>query len=252
METFVSAPAGASVVVASDLDALSREAAELFIRLSQASIAAHGRFTAALSGGSTPRMFYTLLGADNYRRAVEWDKVHLFWADERIVPPDHPKSSFKLAFETFISSVSLSAENIHRIRGEKDAETAAREYVKDIRDLFGTEGMPAFDLVILGVGEDGHTASLFPGSSALAEGNRLAVPVHRDRPDHDRVTLTLPVLNNALHVLFLASGKNKAYVLHDILEKGNRNKYPAGLVKPVHGNLRWLIDTEAASKLHTT
>jgi 6-phosphogluconolactonase len=241
-----------SVVVLPDLETMSREAAGLFVQLSQASLASHDRFTAALSGGSTPRMFYALLGSDRYRAAVEWKKAHLFWADERIVPPDDPESNFRLAFETFISKVSLSPANIHRIKGEMDAGTAAREYEKEIQDVFGREGFPAFDLVVLGVGEDGHTASLFPGSSALEERKRFAVPVYLAKPKLDRVTLTLPVLNNALHVLVLASGRAKADVLQDILEQGNRKKYPAGLVEPVHGNIRWLIDREAAAKLRTT
>lgn len=241
-----------TVVVLPDLDAMSREAAGLFVLLSQAAIAAHGRFAVALSGGSTPRAFYSLLAQERYSGPVEWNKVHLFWADERCVPPDHPASNFKLASETFISSRMLPPENIHRIRGEKDAAAAAGEYEQDLRTFFAGEGVPAFDLVILGVGEDGHTASLFPGAAAVKEMKRMAVPVPRKRPEPDRVTLTLPLLSSALHVLFLANGKTKAAVLREIIDEGNRTGHPAGLVRPSRGSVRWLLDRDAASQLHTT
>jgi 6-phosphogluconolactonase len=248
----VSGETPGTVVVLPDLDALSHEAAQIFVLLSQASIAARGKFAVALSGGSTPRALYSLLAQERYSGAVEWNKVHLFWADERCVPPDHPASNFKLASETFISSVTLPSENSHRIKGEKEAAVAAGEYEQDIRAFFAGEGVPAFDLVILGVGEDGHTASLFPGSSALTETKRFAVPVLRKRPGPDRVTLTLPSLNNALHVLFLAAGKTKAAVLREIIDEGNRMGHPAGLLRPARGSVRWLLDRDAASQLHTT
>ncbi len=250
METAVNIDATRSVVVLPDIDALSGESADLFALLARTSIAAHGRFTAALSGGRTPRRFYELLGSDRIGGSITWDRVHLFWADERIVPPDHPDSNFRLALESFLCSVNLSSENIHRIKGEKDAETAANEYDRELRAFFGTP-LPAFDLVVLGVGEDGHTASLFPGSGALRERNRTAVPLHREDPDHDRVTLTLPVLNNAHHVLFLASGAAKAGVLHEIIDEQNRKGHPAGMVCPRSGEVRWLIDAAAAAKLST-
>ncbi len=252
MEAPVIAGNPGAVIALPDLEAVSREAAELFALLSQAAIASQGRFTVAIPGGSTPRMLYSLLASERYSGAVDWKKAHLFWTDERIVPPDHPESNFRLAFETFLSAVPLPAENIRRIKGEKDAETAAREYEQDMQAFFGREAIPAFDLVILGVGADGHTASLFPGPDALKETKRLAVPVFLEKPEHDRVTLTLPVLKNAHHVLFLASGGEKTDVLHEILEGGNRKQYPAGLVRPGHGSVRWLLDKKAASKIHTT
>lgn len=240
-----------TVVVLQDLEAVSREAAECFIRNSRESIASRGRFAAALSGGSTPRKLYTLLGSDEYRDRVEWKKTHLFWADERIVPPDHPDSNYRLAYETFIASAPLPPGNIHRIRGEADAETAAREYEQDIRGFFGEEGLPAFDLIMLGIGADGHTASLFPGSDALDERERIAVPVFLGRNERDRVTLTLPVLNNARSALILAAGAEKADVLRDILGGRAAVTYPAGQVRPARGNIRWLIDSAAASKLRS-
>jgi 6-phosphogluconolactonase len=191
---------------------------------------------------------YTLLGAAPYREAVPWPRVHLFWADERCVPQDHPESNYKLVYDACLSKVSLPSENIHRIRGEEEPAKAARVYEGDLRRFFGG-GVPVFDLLLLGAGEDGHTASLFPGSPSLHETTRVALPVYLERPKRDRVTLTLPVLNRAAHVLFLASGRAKAEVVSEILEGGNVQRYPAGLVQPVKGDVIWLIDREAAGKL---
>lgn len=239
---------GLQVRTFQDRKALSRAAADLFVSLSRNTIAAQGRFAVALSGGSTPKGLYTLLGTVPYREAVPWPRVHLFWADERCVPQDHPESNYKLAYDAFLSRVSLPSENIHRIRGEEEPGKAARVYEDDLRRFFGG-GVPVFDLLLLGAGEDGHTASLFPGSPSLHETTRVALPVYLERPKRDRVTLTLPVLNRAAHVLFLASGRAKAAVVSEILEGGNVQRYPAGLVQPVNGDVLWLIDREAAVKL---
>jgi 6-phosphogluconolactonase len=249
MEAAVTGGQGPAVTIFPDEESLSRAAADLFLVLSREAIASRGRFSAALSGGSTPRHLYELLGEKSYRDAIDWRRVHVFWVDERCVPRDHRESNFRLAFDTFLSIVPLPTENIHRIKGEEGPDRAAREYEDDVRTFFGTSGMPTFDLIILGVGEDGHTASLFPDSSLLNERVRLAMPVRREKLVPDRVTLTLPVMNNAARVLVLATGEKKAEVVREILEGSGNTRRPAGLVRPVHGVLQWLIDKKAGQKL---
>lgn len=238
------------LLVFSDLEELSHMAASFLSCIAGTSIASRGKFTVAISGGSTPKRLYFLLGTE-YREKVQWDGVEVFWADERCVPAGHEESNYESARDLLLSNVPVKKGNIHRIRGELPPEQGALRYEEEIRACFGSPGIPVFDLIILGMGQDGHTASLFPGSGSLKETGRLAVPVHLQRPETpERITLTLPVLNNAAHVLFLVSGSLKADVIRDILEdKDKRNNYPAGLVSPAHGDLTWLIDREAASKL---
>jgi 6-phosphogluconolactonase len=250
METVVSERPDVQVRVLRDREALSRAAADRFLALSRESIASAGMFTVALSGGSTPRRLYSLLGADPYRESVDWSRVHVFWADERAVPRDHPESNFKLAFDAFLSVVPIPAANLHRIKGEDGPEKAAEEYEDDLRGFFDIQGLPLFDLIILGIGEDGHTASLFSGSSALNENTRLALPVYPEQSGTSRVTITLSVLNNAAHILFLASGHAKANIVAAVLGKGKaKGQYPAGLVMPAHGSIEWFVDKDAAAKL---
>jgi 6-phosphogluconolactonase len=228
---------------------LSRAAVEFFTDLAKRCVASQGRFTVALSGGATPRRLYTLLGTTPYRENIEWGRVHVFWADERCVPGDHPESNFRLAADAFLSRVALPKENIHRIKGEEGAGRAAQDYEQELRSFFGPASFPVFDLIILGAGEDGHTASLFPGSASLQERTRLALPVSLEPPKLSRVTLTLPVLDHAAEVLFLVAGRAKAGVVHAIMEKGNPMVYPAGLVRTAQGSSTWLIDRQAASLL---
>ena len=249
MEAAVIGTPDERVRVFQDLEALSRAAAELFTTLAKQRVAAQGRFTVALSGGATPRRLYTLLGSTPYRENAEWKHTHVFWADERCVPGDHPESNFKLAVDAFLSNVTMPKENIHRIKGEEGPRRAAQDYEQDIRSFFGPALFPVFDLIILGAGEDGHTASLFPGSDSLHERTRLAVPVYLEPPKLNRVTLTLPVLNKAAQVLFLASGRTKADVVFAVLESANGQHYPAGLVRPIHGVVTWFIDQEAGERL---
>lgn len=237
------------VRVFQDLEEMSHAAAELFATFSKKSIASHGRFVVALSGGSTPHRLYSLLGSPWYRNNIDWSRVYIFWTDERCVPKDHPESNYRLAHETFLSRVPLPAQHIHRIRGEEEPRKAAETYEDELRKFFSGSGAIIFDLIILGVGEDGHTASLFPGSSALDERMRPAVPVYLEEPKISRVTLTLPVLNHAAQVLFLASGRAKTDIVQDILEGGDTQYYPAGQVRPSSGVLTWFIDRQAAEKL---
>jgi 6-phosphogluconolactonase len=243
-------PVRGELLVFSDLEELSHMAASFLYCIAGTAIAYQGRFTLAISGGSTPKRLYFLLGTE-YREKVQWDRVEVFWVDERCVPEDHEESNYENARELFLSNVPVKEGNIHRIRGELPPDQGALRYEEEIRACFGSQNIPAFDLIILGMGQDGHTASLFPGSSSLKETGRLALPVHLQRPETpERITLTLPVLNNAEHVLFLVSGPSKAGVIRDILEdEDKRDHYPAGLVNPTHGDLTWLIDREAASKL---
>lgn len=238
------------IQILSDLDAISNEAVKIFVNLSKECIASKGRFVAALSGGSTPKKLYELLASDKYRRNVDWNNIHFFWVDERCVPKENEESNFRLAFENLLSKVPVSAGNIHRIKGEDGPEKRAKDYEDEIRRFFGTLDAPVFDLIILGMGEDGHTASLFPGSTPLGEKVRFAVPVYGEKMN--RITLTLPVLNNARRILFLVSGQSKADVLKDILENmEKRKKYPAGLISPAHGDITWLVDRDAAGRLKT-
>jgi 6-phosphogluconolactonase len=245
----MNASAETRIRIFADLEALSQAAADFLVSLSRDALALKGRFAVAFSGGSTPRRFFSLLAASPYREQIAWASMYFFWADERCVSRGHPDSNYKLAYDTLLSKVPIPEENIHRIKGEKNPKQAAREYEDSLRQFFGTQPFPVFDLIILGVGVDGHTASLFPGTTAVHERTRIALPVYAEVPKPSRVTLTLPVLNNAAQVLFLASGREKAVVLHEIHEDGNPKLYPAGLVRPVHGRLTWLIDRGAASLL---
>ena len=235
-----------------DLEAISQKAAENFLTFARSSLQSKESLTVALSGGSTPRKFYYLLGCPPYRGQIEWHRIHFFWVDERCVSPEDEESNFKTVYDKLLSRVPVPEENIHRIRGEESPEEAAREYERAIRTFWSRKVMPVFDLIVLGMGEDGHTASLFPGSEALKEKKRLAVPVYRKEPEVNRVTLTLPVLNNASQVLFLISGRPKAKVLAEILGDGEKKRrYPAGLISPARGKITWLIDQEAAENLKT-
>ncbi len=226
---------------------LAYEGAKLFIDASEQAIEIQGRFSVALSGGSTPQKLFQHLSAA-YRKKIAWDKVHLFWSDERCVPRDHELSNFRLAYDELISSIWIPHENIHRIKGELRPEEAAGYYEAAMKKHFREE-MPIFDLIMLGVGPDGHTASLFPGSEALREKQRLALPVFSTTALHWRVTLTLPVLNSAKQVLFLISGPSKAGIVSALLGKKEGNGYPAAMIKPAAGTITWLLDKDAASEL---
>jgi 6-phosphogluconolactonase len=237
------------VSVFRDIDALSRAAADRFVSLFCAAIQSHGRFAAALSGGSTPRRLYFSLGSSPYRENIDWKRAHLFWADERCVAPIHEDSNYRLVADTMLFKAAVPEENIHRIHGEAGAGPAAAMYEEELHRFFAPAQRPVFDLVILGAGVDGHTASLFPGSTSLQERTRDVLPVYRKRPDVDRVSLTLPVLNRAAHVLFLVAGNEKADIVNELLISGNRKQYPAGRVQPTGGTLSWFIDKAAASKI---
>ncbi len=221
-----------------DSDTLSQQAAQLIVRLAAESVVTHGRFTIALAGGSTPRKLYSLLGNEPSRSQIDWALVEVFWSDERCVPVDDAESNFRMAQEAFLSQVPIAENQIHRMHADwPDHDAAAQAYVIEMRRVFGTDGIPSFDLIQLGLGPEGHTASLFPHQAALHEQERL-------------VTFTPPLLNAARHVLFLVTGSDKADAVHEVIEgEYNPDEYPAQIVHPPHGEVTWMLDTAAASKL---
>lgn len=228
---------------------LARGAANEIKRVAQASLLNKEYFTIALSGGSTPKTLYSLLAGEPWRSEIPWRNTHFFWSDERHVPPSHPESNFRLADEALLSKLSLPGENMHRISGElPDPAVAAHEYEQELKNFFNLSAnqAPRFDLVLLGVGTDGHTASLFPGTSALRERERLCVANWVEELSTWRITLTLPVLKSAANVIFLVSGIEKASIVHAILYGEERELYPAQLVQPERGSLYWLVDQAAA------
>jgi 6-phosphogluconolactonase len=236
-------------------DEVSLAAAEEFLRLAMEGVERKGIFTVALSGGSTPRGLYSLLGSEAYsfKDQVPWDKIHFFWGDERYVPQDHPDSNFRMVQETLLSKVPVIHDNVHPVNtGTPDAEMAARDYEKILRKFFELkhEDVPQFDLILLGMGQDGHTASIFPETDAVKENNMIVISVSDDSVKIPRITVTPPVINNALNIIFLVTGREKSLVLQKILRGNFRpEKYPAQLTRYSKGILKWLIDTEAAAHL---
>ena len=238
----------AEIKILPDSVALYRAAAEEFKRLAETAIAECGRFSVALSGGGTPRNVYSLL-ADNYK-GLPWDRIYIFFGDERHVPPTDADSNFRMANESLLSKVPIPESNVHRIRTELDPNAAAEDYEKQLREFFQLKGggWPRFDLIWLGLGEVGDTASLFAGSEALIEASRRVAANWVQKLQTFRITLTFPVLNRAAEVVFLVSGENKARILSNVLKPGAK-KYPSQSVQPENGHLIWLLDQDAASLL---
>jgi len=195
---------------------------------------------------------YALLASADYNRRIPWNQVHLFWGDERCVPPDHPQSNFRMVRESLLTKIKIPPENVHRMAGEKEPKTAAVEYEEQMMKFFRlSEGtLPRFDLILLGLGEDGHTASLFPGSDALNETKQLVAANFVEKFNAHRLTLTLPVLNHGADVVFLVAGQSKAAVVKEILgKKTDSPVLPAARVMPLDGHLTWLITRDAATAL---
>lgn len=239
------------VAIYPDSNTLSHEAAQHVVRLATEAIANHGRFTIALSGGSTPKALYSLLGNEPYRSQIDWALVEIFWSDERCVPPDSSDSNYQLAQEVLLSNVPIAANQVHRMPADKpDRDAASQEYTQEMQRIFGTDGIPSFDLLQLGMGPEGHTASLFPHQASLHEQQRLVMPVNVPKPPPPRLTFTPPLLNAARHVLFLVTGSEKADALQAVLEGSYQpEEYPAQIVRPPHGEVTWMLDTAAAGKL---
>ena len=221
-----------------DPEELAKGAAEFFV--------ARRARTVALSGGSTPKLMFQIL-AEQFLTQVAWEGIQFFWSDERHVPPDHPESNYRMANEALLSHVPVSAENVHRIHGENpNAAEAAAEYEQTIIAVT-KQPLPRFDLIFLGLGADGHTASIFPGSEVLHETERLVAAPYVEKFKSYRITMTLPLLNNGARVVFLVSGADKAEIVKKVLE--GENKYPAQAVKPMQGELIWMLDRDAAAYL---
>lgn len=233
-----------------DLEAVSREAAKRFAAAAAKAVRARGRFTVALPGGTTPLGLFSLLAASPLREVLPWDRTQVFWGDERCVPPDDPASNYGAAHALLLSRAPVPPANIHRMRGEDNPAQAAAAYEAEVRAAFGLKegAVPRFDLILLGLGEEGHTASLFPGSPVLRETDRLVAAPFVEHLSTSRLTLTLPVLNAAREVLVLVAGGNKAAALREALE-GQGNRLPIQQVKPRAGVLTWLVDAAAAELL---
>jgi 6-phosphogluconolactonase len=233
-----------------DLEELSVAATELFIEQAARSMAERGRFLVTLNGGSTPTRLFELLATD-FRQKLNWSRVHVFWGDERCVPPDDPGSSYGQAERTLLSRVQIPEANIHRIKGELGPAEASKDYALILKEFASPPlDWPRFDLVYLGMGEDGHTASLFPGSPVdISEPTMPVTARYQDRPAN-RVTLTPIVFNSARMIAFMATGEKKAQTLAEVLsDRYNPNLYPAQRIQPADGKLIWLVDEAAAGKL---
>jgi 6-phosphogluconolactonase len=227
---------------------LGRAAARHFVAKSREAIAKKGRFTVALSGGSTPKRLYELLAerTEPFRDQIAWEKIHFFWSDERHVPSDHPESNYRMTYEALLSCVPVAEDNVHRIAGENpNAAEAAAQYEETLKRVTG-ETLPQLDLILLGLGTDGHTASIFPGSEVLQETERLVAAAWVEKFKSYRITMTLPLLNNGRSVVFLVSGDEKAEIVKEVLEGPER--YPAQAIKP-EGELLWLLDEAAAVRV---
>ena len=234
---------------------MSEAAARLFTARAAAAVSLRGRFIAALSGGKTPVTLYTMLTQKPFTSQIPWARVHLFWVDERCVPPDHEDSNYRMVRERLLDHVPILPDNVHRMRGEMDPVEAAARYEEGMRQFFSSsqssEGaFPVFDLVLLGLGGDGHTASLFPGTRAIRESARWVLGHYVDAKKGWRITLTPPVINAARMAVFTVAGAGKAAVLKDVMEGPFRPDFlPAQIVRPDSGNLLWMLDREAAALL---
>ncbi len=235
-------------------DALSRAAAEYILENTRAAVAARGRARVAISGGSTPKRTFDLLAnpAEPFLKAMPWEQIEIFWVDERCVPPDNQESNYRMTREALLERVPLKPENVFRMEGELAPELAAARYETTIRGQFRLEGAeaPRFDLLSLGMGDDGHTASLFPHTEAINELGRVVVANHVPQKDTWRITLTWPVINEARNVFFLIGGKDKADPLHRVLQGAyDPETLPSQLIQPKSGKLLLLLDKDAASLL---
>jgi 6-phosphogluconolactonase len=243
----------AEINVYPDPAALTRSAAEMITTLAAELVPVQRRFSIGLSGGSTPRALFTLLASNDFARRIPWPDVHVFWGDERCVPPDHTESNYRMAREALLDHVPLPAENIHRVRAELPPAEAAQDYEQTLRAFFAAESdqtPPRFDLLLLGMGDDGHTASLFPHTAALHEYESWVIENRVEKLNTWRITLTVTAINAAAQVLFLVTGSGKAAVLRDVLHGPYQpDHYPSQRVAPTNGRLIWLLDAAAAALL---
>jgi 6-phosphogluconolactonase len=239
-----------NVLVFDDAGSVARAAAARVAEVARESTGARGLFTVALSGGSTPRGVYELLAGEEFREGIDWPNVHVFFGDERMVPADRAESNYRMANEALLARVPIPPENVHRIDGVGDAAANASAYESEMRGLFGDAEWPRLDHVLLGMGDDGHTASLFPGTGVLKEGRLWVAPNWVEKLGAWRVTLTAPAINAARHVTFLVTGAAKAGRLREVLKGEHEpSRLPSQLIRPHDGTLEWFVDRAAASSL---
>jgi 6-phosphogluconolactonase len=251
----------AQIRIYKDAGELALKAARHFARLADQYVIGCGQFTVALSGGSTPRAMFSILAAEPFLETVPWSSIYFFWGDERSVPPDHADSNYLMAYETLLSKVAVPEENIFRIPAElEDHDRAAREYSTTLTEFFlkraarsktaPLSNFPRFDLVLLGMGPDGHTASLFPHTAALDVTDQAAASNYVEKLQTHRITLTVPTINNARNVTFVVAGADKAEALKQVLQGELQTAlYPSQLIRPKKGTLLWLTDEAAAGLL---
>lgn len=243
------------ICVVPDTQALTQSAAEHVIHQASLAINARDRFTIALAGGSTPKSLYALLASPEYRSRLDWGKIEFYWGDERHVTPDHAESNYRMAHAAMLSPLAIPEEQIHRMRGElEQAQQAADEYEDLLRSRLGESdsSIPQLDLILLGMGPDGHTASLFPGTDAIHESTRWVSAPWVEKFQTFRITMTPAIINNAHQVTFLVSGDGKAEVLQDVMEGPFQpDLLPSQMIRPISGRLTWLLDQGAARNLST-
>ena len=240
-----------------DSKALTLAVAQRIADLANRTVRDHGVFAIALSGGSTPSALYRLMATnETIRSQIPWGNIHFFFGDERHVPPEHSESNFRMANEAMFQALPKKDLHIHRILAElASAAEAAEQYEADLKEFFGSRGLvadgfPRFDLILLGMGPDGHTASLFPNSSGLRETSRRVIANWVEKFKTDRITVTFPVLNSAAEVIVLAAGEEKASILAKVLNREG-GEYPIQTVRPIHGIKRWMVDASAAAEIRT-
>jgi 6-phosphogluconolactonase len=242
------------VITFADAEAVSQAAAREFSRCATEAIVGQGKFTVALSGGSTPRRLYQILSDAPHRDAIDWSKIEIFWGDERSVAPDHADSNYRMASEAMLTRLPILPAHVHRMQAEReDRDAAAQEYQAEIAKTFGVDPAgepPVFDLILLGMGPDAHTASLFPGSTALGETRKWVVPNWVEKFKTFRLTMTRPIINKARQVLFLVAGKDKAEPLKSVFcGPSDPSKYPSQLICPNTGLLTWYLDVAAVAEM---
>jgi 6-phosphogluconolactonase len=230
-------------------DELSKEAAKWIADYITATLQKQERFTIALSGGSTPQKLHTILAAPPYKESIDWGRIHFFWGDERAVPFEDSRNNAKMAYDTLLNHVPVNANHIHVMRTDVDPQTAAREYENILHQYFNHSRV-SFDLVLLGMGDDGHTLSLFPNTPVIHEEKKLATAFFLKEQDMYRITLTAPIVNRAACVAFLVAGPGKAHALKEVIDGDYRpDTYPSQVIKPTSGELYWFIDKAAAALL---
>jgi 6-phosphogluconolactonase len=238
--------------ISANYEDLCGKVTQEILDLSNKKIALQNQFSIVLSGGSTPKGIYQCMASPLYRNKFRWEKMHFFWSDERWVPPEDQRSNYRMVSEALLTKVSIPSENIHPIQTKDcDLQASVRLYEETINSFFKLKkgDFPRFDFVLLGIGQDGHTSSLFPGNPVLLEKDRLVVPVSQKGIPEKRITLTLPAINHADMVFFLISGLDKAEIVAKVLENKNKTSFPANEIKPTQGNICWFLDKDAASRL---